>query len=69
MAGIAPCQHQEACYDKPLIGTISMFDFPGSRERLWLRRRIAIQKLRESVEQYGDTIYLREKINEKCRQR
>ena len=47
MEGIAPCQHQEACYDKPLIGTISMFDFPGSRERLWLRRRIAIQKLRE----------------------
>lgn len=69
MERITESEYQKACNDEPLNGTFLMFQFPGSWERLRLRREVAINKLRKSVENHEDTICLRKIINEECKQR
>jgi hypothetical protein len=46
-----------------------MFQTPKSQQLLWLRKKIALQRLRESVEKEEGTIRLKEIINEESEQR
>jgi hypothetical protein len=62
-------EHQETCYGGSVIYMVPMFQTPTSRQLLYLRRKIALQRLRESVEKEEGTIRLKEIINEEPDQR
>jgi len=62
-------EHQETCYGESVIYMVPMFQTPKSQQLLWLRRKIALQRLRESVEKEEGTIRLKEIINEESEQR